>query len=460
METKDSGNKVIPKRKRSPDLVIEGGTVLTMVGMQEPIEDATVFVAEGEITAILQGRQDLSNCTAETIDATGALVMPGLVNAHTHAAMTLFRGLADDLPLRQWLHEKIFPAEAAFLSPETVYYGALLACAEMIASGTTSFVDGYFFQDETVRAVHQSGLRAHIAQGVIDFPAPGVTDPKDRLKVARNFLIKWLGFSELITPGVFCHSPVTCSERTLKEAWEISREFNLPLQIHLSETRDEVTEIIEKFGKRPVHYLDRLGLIDRDLIAAHAVYVDESEIELLAEKGVKVVHAPESNMKLASGVCPVSKMIKKGLTVGLGTDGCSSNNNLDLFLEMDTAAKLAKVFDRDPTSLDATTVLKMATAGGAAVLGRAEEIGTLDVGKKADIVVIDLDSPHLCPIYNPMSALVYSASGADVRDVIVQGRVLMKNREFMTLDPEEIMQRVKALGRKIGGLEYPGGELK
>ncbi|MBW2616156.1 MAG: amidohydrolase [Deltaproteobacteria bacterium] len=437
--------------KKNPDLVIEGGLVLTMAEGQAPVSNGRVLIKHGIITDI-QSRKEKGEgpgLQTEVIDAKDAIVMPGLVNAHTHAAMTLFRGLADDLPLKQWLFEKIFPAEAKYLNPDTVYWGSLLACLEMIASGTTCIADGYFFQDETVRAVHEAGLRGLIAQGVIDFPAPGVPDPKKNLEVAREFIERWLGFSALITPGMFCHSPVTCSEQTLKGAWEISRRFDLPLQIHLSETSDEVNEVIRKTGKRPVFYLDRLGLIDKGLIAAHAIHLDEREISCIFEKGVKIVHVPESNMKLCAGPAPVRDMVNAGLTVGLGTDGCSSNNNLDLFCEMDTAAKLSKVYDLDPVGLDANTVIKMATCWGASVLGLEKEIGTLEPGKRADIIVVDTHQPHLCPVYDPLSAIVYSANGADVKDVIVNGKVLMKNREFTTLDPVEIMEKVKAISSKI-----------
>jgi 5-methylthioadenosine/S-adenosylhomocysteine deaminase len=385
-----------------------------------PLNDASIVV-KGERIADIQTSGEKSQWPKEVeiIDARNCIIMPGLVNAHSHTAMTIFRGLADDLPLKQWLFDKIFPAESKYLNPETVYWGSLLGCLEMIASGTTSLVDGYFYQDETVRAVHRSGLRALTAQGVIDFPAPGVSDPEKNLRVATEFIEKWLGFSDLITPGLFCHSPVTCSDRTLKGAMKISRDFSLPLQMHLSETSEEVGEIINRTGLRPVHYLDKLGLLAEGLIAAHAVHLTDEELQSLSKKGVKIVHAPESNMKLSSGVARVSEMVGMGLTVGLGTDGCASNNNLDLFQEMDSAAKLGKVFSLNPVNMDALTVLKMATSWGAAILGLEKEIGTIEVGKKADIIVIDLQSPHLVPLYNPMSAIVYSASGADVKDVIV-----------------------------------------
>jgi len=437
-------------RDKDVSLLIEGGMAITMTKDEPPIPEARVLVSKGRITDI--GKADEvklpSDGQFEIIDAHDAIIMPGLINVHTHSAMTLFRGMADDLPLKQWLFEKIFPAEAKFLTPETVYWGALLGCLEMIASGTTCFADGYFFQDQTVRAAHDAGLRGLIAQGVIDFPAPGIPDPKENIKTAREFIDRWIGFSDLIMPGIFCHSPLTCSSQTLSKALEISKKYHLPLQIHLSETAEEVHEIIKRYGKRPVHYLDQLGLIDRSLIAAHGVHLNNEEIKLL-RKGVKIAHVPESNMKLGAGVADISRMTKNGLTLGLGTDGCSSNNNLDLFCEMDSAAKLAKVFDLNPLSLNAGEVLKMATTGGAAVMGLEKEIGTLEKGKRADIIVVDLNHPHLCPLYDPISALVYSANGADVKDVIVDGRVLMKEREFTTVDPDEVMGKVKDISEGL-----------
>ncbi len=441
----------LSRPEKAPDILIEGGILITMVEGEEPISDARVFIDDGRITGIqrVEEERDATCSPVEVINARDCLIMPGLINGHNHAAMSLFRGIADDLPLRQWLFEKIFPAESRFLTPDTVYWGSLLSCLEMISSGTTCFADGYFFQDGTVRAVKDSGLRALIGQGVIDFPAPGVEDPKENVAVARRFITDWQGFSDLITPAVFCHSPITCSERTLRAATELSQEFNLPLQIHLSETREEVMEIMKRAGIRPVHYLDGLGVINSSLIAVHAVHLDHGEMECLREKGARIVHCPESSMKLGSGTARVSNMLKMGLTVGLGTDGCSSNNNLDLFQEMDIAAKLSKVAEQDPRSLVARTALRMSTQWGAAVLGLEKEIGTIEEGKKADIIVVDLNSPHLCPLYDPYSAMVYAADGADVKDVIVNGELLMKDRKHTTLDPQEIMKRVKGISRNI-----------
>ena len=440
-----------PSINSVPDLVIRCGIIITMAKDGEIISDADIIIIDGKIAGIQKTDQTVRPYADKTeiIDATDAIVMPGLINAHTHIPMTLFRGLADDMPLTKWLFDKIFPAESEFLNPETVYYGSLLGCLEMIASGTTCFADGYFFQDSSVHAVMESGLRALVAQGVIDFPAPGIKDPSENLNLAKKFIERWINISDLIKPGIFCHSPVTCSAQTLKGAWKISKEFNIPLQIHLSETIHEVNDLVEKTQKRPVHYLDQLGIIDKDLIAAHCVHLDHEEIDLLKKKEVKIVHVPESNMKLGSGVAKVSEMIDMGLTVGLGTDGCASNNNLDMLCEMDTATKLCKVFTNDPTALDAMAVLKMATIHGANTLGIGEKIGSIQTGKQADIIVIGLNTPHMCPLHDPISSVVYSAKGTDVRDVVVNGKVLMKNRQFSTISYQDVMGKVSSICAEI-----------
>jgi 5-methylthioadenosine/S-adenosylhomocysteine deaminase len=276
-----------------------------------------------------------------------------------------------------------------------------------------------------------------------------VPNPSENLAVAGRFVDRWQGVSDLITPGIFCHSPLTCSEDTLREAWAMSRQWDLPLQIHLSETRQEVHRILRRTGKRPVHYLEGLGILGKGLIAAHGVHLNGSELSCLKDRGVGLVHVPESNMKLSSGVAPVSEMVRMGIQVGLGTDGASSNNNLDMFQEMDTASKLSKVATGDPVSLNAWTVLKMGTSWAAGLMGLDHQIGTLEVGKKADLIVVDIHAPHLCPMYNPASAVVYSANGADVRDVVVNGGVLMRDRKFTELDPVEIVARVREISRDI-----------
>jgi len=437
------------EREKRFDIIIEGGTLLTMVDGEEPVRDARITIFGDSIEEV-SARQDNHLSEAdEIINAEDTIILPGLINGHGHSAMTIFRGMADDLALKKWLFDHIFPAEASHLNPDSVYWASLLACLEMIASGTTTSVDGYFFADEIVKAASEAGIRALVSQGVIDFPAPGVPDPEENLDVALAFLERWMHLSHLITPGIFCHSPLTCSAKTLLRAHEISTRFNSPLQIHLSETQEEVEEIEKKTGLRPAFYLDDLGLLHGDLIAAHAVYLNEEEIDLLAKRHVKIVHCPESNMKLGSGIAAAVTMLEKGVTVGLGTDGCASNNNLDLFGEMDTAAKLAKVANLDPTLLDARTVLKMATIGGAKVIGLEDRVGTIESGKKADIIIVDTNTPHMIPLYNPYSQLVYSANGGDVRDVLINGRIVYRDRCFTTLDRNHIMNEVKRLGQRI-----------
>lgn len=435
--------------KGTTDIIIEGGTLVTMVDGEEPVHEARVLISGESIDGISDCQSSPLPETAEIIDADGAIILPGLVNTHVHSPMTIFRGMADDLPLRTWLFDHIFPAEAKHINQDTVYWASLLGYLEMIASGTTTCVDSYFVADGMVRAAAQAGVRALVAQGVIDFPAPGVPDPQKNLDVASAFLEKWMDFWDLVVPGLFCHSPLTCSKQTLLKAHEISDKFESPLQVHLSETPDEPAEIKERTGLRPVFYLDDLGLLDSTLIAAHAIHLEEQEIDLLGARGVKIVHCPESNMKLGSGIAAVGKMLEKGITVGLGTDGCASNNNLDLLGEMDAAAKLAKVANLDPTLLDARTVLKMATIEGARIIGLEDKIGTIEVGKKADIIIVDANTPHMTPLYNPYSQLVYSATGGDVRDVIINGRIVYRDRCFTTLDSNEIFNEVQRISRQI-----------
>ncbi len=386
----------------------------------------------------------------QIIDARGFLVMPGLVNTHTHGAMTLFRGLADDLPLKTWLEQFMFPAEKKFVSPDSVYWGTLLACAEMMMSGTTTFADGYFYMDQAVKAVHLSGMRAVISQGVLDYPIPGVPDPARNISVAARFVDTWKGFSPLIHPAIFCHSPYTCSPETMRTVKSLCREKEALFFIHAAETREEVSLVQSLYGKRPIRHLDDLEILDEKSVIIHAVHLDSGEIELLSRRRSGVVHCPESNMKLASGVAPVVEMLQKGVLVGLGTDGCASNNDLDLFKEMDTAAKLHKVHLLDPTVMPDRTVLQMATLNGAAVLGLGDRIGSLEVGKQADLIFLELTKPHLVPCYDPFSILVYSAQGSDVHSVMIAGRMVMEDRRILTFELPEVLERVTRLSRLIG----------
>jgi 5-methylthioadenosine/S-adenosylhomocysteine deaminase len=436
--------------KTPVDLLINGGLVLTLDDRDQIVADGAVAVTGDRIVAVGDASTLLGALQPrELLDARDCLVMPGLINLHTHAAMTCFRGLADDLPLETWLHEHIFPAEARHVDEDNVYWGTLLAVAEMIKSGTTTFCDGYFCEDGAARAVIASGIRAVCAQGVIDFPAPGVPDPRKNLETAEEFVRRWRGRSTRLTPGIFCHSPYTCAAETLRRSKALCLEYRVAFQVHVAETSGEVEESLRRQGCRPVAYMKTLNLLDSATICHHADWVDGYEIDLLAGSGAGVSHNPESNMKLASGVAPLPEMLGAGVKVGLGTDGCASNNNLDMLREMDTAAKLHKVHRLDPTVMAARTVVRMATGGGAAALGMADDLGSLAPGKKADLITIDLDQPHLTPLYEPCSHLVYAARGADVRDVIIDGRVVMRNRDLLTVRVEQVMAEVRSIAKRI-----------
>jgi len=432
------------------DILIRGGILLTMSQAMEIIHDPLIGIRDGKILFIDRPSDATAPIRAtETLDASHSIIMPGLVNTHTHLPMALFRGLADDLPLMDWLNNHIFPAEAMHVNREMVYAGSLLAIAEMILSGTTTFCDGYFYESSVAQAAIDAGVRAVTAQGFIDPPDGDGASLSKNIEIAERFIDKWSGKSELLTPALFCHSPYTCSPDTLREIKKVSRAAKVPYIIHLSETRDEVRIIRERYSVPPVTHLEKTGVLDDATIAVHCVWLEEKELELLAMRDVKVSHNPESNMKLASGVAPIPDMLKKGITVGLGTDGSASNNDLDLFTEMDTAAKIHKVFRMDPTVMDAGTVLKMATIGGARVLNLADRIGSVEAGKCADIILVDTRKPHLTPLYNCYSQLVYAANGADVSTVIINGKVILKERRFLGLDIEDILSRARKIAAEI-----------
>ncbi len=434
---------------RQAHILIKNGIVVPKALSATWIPDGAVAITGTRIAAVGSGLEMAEWTAIETIDARGGIIMPGLINTHTHLPMSLFRGLADDLPLMAWLNEHIFPAEASHINPETVGLGTRLSIAEMLLSGTTTCCDGYFHEDTVAQAVLESGIRAVLGHGVIDFPAPGVPDPGKNVQTAGDFCDKWRGRSALITPSIFCHSPYTCSAATLKKAKAAASERGLLFQIHVAETKAEKEQIQAEHGLTPIQYLDRLGLLDAKTLLVHAVWLEESDIELIAARGAAVAHNPESNMKLAAGIAPVAAMLAARIPVGLGTDGCASNNDLDLFSEMDTAAKLHKVYLLDPTRLDAGTVLDMTTSSGARALGLEQEIGTLEIGKQADLIIIDTQKPHLTPMYNPISHLVYSVRGADVRHVFVAGKMLVKDRSLLTMDLESLLKQGAEFGRTV-----------
>ena len=438
-------------QERPLDILITGGTLLTMEAGAEIIADPVIAIRDGKIL-FARARNSSPGWTGavrETIDASGCLIMPGLVNTHTHLPMTLFRGLADDLPLMRWLNDYIFPAEGQFINAESVHTGTLLAIAEMILSGTTTFCDGYFFADAVAQAAVQAGMRGVVAQGFIDFPALDPPALSRHAAQAHLFMSTWSGRSPLITPALICHSPYACLPETLQTIKDAARRYGAPFLIHVSETREEVSLVRERHGKSPARHLHDLGLLDEATIAAHCVWMEEEELDLLARQGVKVSHDPESNMKLGAGVAPLPAMLARGIEIGLGTDGCASNNNLDLFGEMDMCAKLHKVVSADPTVLGAERVVEMATLGGARVLGLADRIGSIAPGKEADLILLDMNQPHWTPLYNPFSHLVYAASGADVRTSIIGGRIVMRDRRLLTLDAENVMAEAHKIAAAI-----------
>jgi 5-methylthioadenosine/S-adenosylhomocysteine deaminase len=432
------------------DILIVNGAIFSKAGEDiEFIDKGFLAISDGVIMA-LGSIADLPDRVeaGRTIDADGLLAMPGLVNTHTHAPMTLFRGMADDLPLMTWLNEHIFPAEARSVNPEMVYWCSKLAAAEMILSGTTTVADGYFLEDSVADAFIEAGIRSVAAQGVIDFPAPGVPDPGQNVATAAEFIEHWQGRNDLLFPAVFCHSPYTCSPDTLKRAKDIARQKNVKLFVHLAETKTEAEQIQEQHGATPVRYLESLGLLDEDTICVHCVWLEDNEIEILGKSGAKVSTCPQSNMKLGSGIAPLKKILDSGISVGLGTDGCASNNRLDMFSEMDICAKLHKVKDLDPTALPAKSVLEMATIGGANVLGLENKIGSLTPGKQADIILLDLKKPHLQPFYHS-DLLVYGASGADVDTAIIAGKIVMQDRKVLTFDVDQAMAEVRKLAKNL-----------
>jgi 5-methylthioadenosine/S-adenosylhomocysteine deaminase len=429
------------------DILICNGRVLTMDPRQDMIADGAVAI-RGDRIAAVGGSGTVGVLPArKRIDARGGIVMPGLINTHTHAAMTLFRGLADDVALTSWLNDYIFPAEAT-LDHREVYCGALLACAEMILSGTTTFCDMYLFEDAVARAAQAAGMRAVVGEVLFDFPSPHY-GPLEQGFTYTEALIETYRNDPLITIAVEPHSPYLCAPPLLQRAFELAGRHGLPMVIHLAETEGEVHSLRQRFGRTPVEHLESLGVLGPNVLACHCVRLTETDIERLQRHGVKVSHNPESNMKLASGIAPVPELLAAGVCVGIGTDGAASNNNLDLFLEMDTAAKLHKVHRLDPTAVDAATVLRMATCEGARALGLQDRIGSLEAGKQADVIVLDTRRPHWTPLYHPASQLVYAARGSDVTTAIINGRVVLENGRILTFDVEKAMDDVNRIAGQI-----------
>jgi 5-methylthioadenosine/S-adenosylhomocysteine deaminase len=437
------------KRKSTVDLIIRGGTVVTMDGTRRVIDNGGVAVKSGRIVEVGKTADiDRRYAAREVVNATGKVVIPGLINGHTHVPMTLFRGIADDLDLQEWLTKYIFPAEAKNVTEDFVRVGTRLGLAEMIRGGTTTYCDMYYFEDAIADETFKAGMRGVLGETVIDFPVADNKTYEEGLAYTERFIRKWQG-NALIVPAIAPHAPYTVSEVHLKAARALSDKTGAPIVTHISETKREVDDSLKAKGARPVDYLNRIGFLNDRVIAAHVVWPSEEELGLLKKLGVGIVHNPQSNMKLASGVAPIPEMLKENLPVGLGTDGAASNNDLNLWEEIDTAALLHKLISRDPKVVPAAAAFEMATIRGARALHLDKEIGSIEKGKRADLVIVDLDDLNQTPYYNIYSDLVYAAKASDVRTVIIEGRVVMRDRRLLTLNEETIKADARRYRERI-----------
>ena len=414
------------------------------------IEDGYIGVRKDEIVAIGELQSGVAGITAtKEIDAKGKLIIPGLINGHTHIPMVLMRGLVDDVTLDDWLRKFIFPAEARNVTEEYVRWGSRLALAEMIRSGTTTFADMYYFEDAEAEETKATGLRGVLGETWIDFPAPDNKSVAEMATYTEKFLKKWQG-DLLIHAAVAPHSIYTCSEKTLRDAATMARKYDAPILIHVAEMRKEFVDSLEKNGTTPVQYLERIEVLGPDVLAAHCIWTDNTDMKILAERQVGCVHNPSSNMMLASGVAPVVDQRAAGMRVGLGTDGPSgSNNDLNMMEEMDLAAKLQKTYRVDPRALGAKGALEMATIEGARALHMEKEIGSLETGKKADLVILNLDAPNAVPMYDVYSQIVYSLKASEVETVMVGGKILLKDGRVLTVDEAAAMAKAKEYGKKV-----------
>ena len=437
------------KIQTSYDLLILGGTVVTMDKDRRIIEDGAVGVRDGKI-AFVGTRAEAKNKRArQVVSAAGKVVIPGLINTHTHVPMGLFRGIADDLDLQEWLTQYIFPAEAKNVNEKFVRAGTRLGLPEFIKGGTTTYCDMYYFEDAIADETVKAGVRGVLGETLFDFPAPDNKTFDDALKYTETFIKKWQGH-RLITPAVAPHAPYTVSKEHLLATSALSERLNAPLVIHLAEANTETEFIQQKHkGLRPIEFVEKIGFLSNKTIAAHVIQANQSELEILKRRDVGIAHNPQSNMKLAAGVAPVPAMLKLGLRLGLGTDGAASNNDLSLGKEMDTAAKLHKVFSGDPKVASAKEVFEMATIGGARALHMEEMIGSLETGKLADIVIVGFDSLNQTPMYNVYSHLVYATKAEDVETVIIDGKIVMKARRLLTLNESAIKIDANLIHQKI-----------
>jgi 5-methylthioadenosine/S-adenosylhomocysteine deaminase len=435
--------------RRNVSLIVTGGTVMTVDGSGRVLTPGAVAIDGRDIAAVDTVDAIAQRFTApETIDATGQVVMPGLINTHTHAPMVLYRGLADDLALMDWLQKYIFPAEAKTVSPEFVRAGTRLAALEMIQSGTTMYADMYYYEEEIAKATKEAGIRGALGQTIIQFPVPDAKTPADGIARATAFIREWAA-DDLIVPAIAPHSMYTLDTATLKEIRAVADREKAPVIIHLAETSDEIKIARERYKASPVEYLDSIAFWGPRTLAAHGVHLTPADIRILAERKVGVSHNPESNMKLASGTAPVLAMQKSGVVVGLGTDGAASNNDLDMFEAMRQAAFLHKLTSGDPSALPARLAVQMATIDGARVLGMDRLIGSLEAGKRADLIVVSMRTARQTPMYDPLSHLVYVTRGDDVQDMIVNGRLVMRNRRVLTLNASAVMDEATRWAVKV-----------
>lgn len=432
------------------DWICTARWVVTMDAKRQVIQNGAVAIRGGRIVAVGPRAQiDRRYQARQRLDRPESLIAPGLINTHAHAAMSLFRGIADDMRLQDWLEKFIFPAESKNVTPEFARWGTRLAALEMMLSGTTTYTDMYYFEDVVAEATRQAGLRGVLGETIIGFPVPDAKTPADALAFTARFIQKFHK-DELIVPAVAPHALDTNTEQTLRAARALANRFSVPLLIHVSETQALRDASIVKYKEDPVQALDGWGIFNGRTVAAHCVWVDESDMKTLAARGVGVAHCPSSNTKLASGVAPVARMLAHGIAAGLGTDGpAGSNNDFDLMEEMDLAAKLQKVTTGDPRALPAEKTLEMATILGAKVLGMEKEIGSLEPGKRADLITLRLDRPNAVPLYNVYSQIVYALKGCDVRDTMVNGRLIVRDRRSLTLDERQVLAKAEEFGLRI-----------
>ncbi|MBI4849188.1 MAG: amidohydrolase family protein [Nitrospirae bacterium] len=434
------------------DCIIRADYLLTMEGDLPVIKDGAVAVSGSAIVDAGTFADVSRNYSSKKIlDGKDRVVFPGLINTHTHAAMVYFRGLADDLPLMEWLQNHIWPAEGKWMNEEFVSDAVELACLEMLKAGVTTYSDMYFFQNAAGKKLEKIGMRGVLGAGVIDFPFTGYAkSPDDYFVNAENLINNWKN-SELVFPCIAPHAVYTCGPDNYKRANVLSEKYNVPVHTHLAETQFEVAECLNRYGKTPVEYFESIGLLTERLSAAHCVWLTDNEIELLAKRRVGVSHCIESNLKLASGFAPVAKMLKAGVKVSLGTDGAASNNDLSILGEMSTAAKVHKAFSGDPAAVDSKTTLLMATRNGAEIMGLGDKAGSIKAGKKADLVIANLSQPHLTPIYDIYSHMTYCLRPSDIETVMVNGKFVVENGKLTTMDEQEILDKARAWQKKIKG---------